>query len=118
MRQYGEVPALLSTASPPAVSSATGLGTGGGVGLDARLSPNGGQSFGQFLVYAGQDAAVGGSLVITYAQTPPTMFYAPSEAFTGFAVAGQGTTTHTLTWSNKLSPNKPHQIGYEWSVSK
>lgn len=117
MRQYGSVPPILSTAQAPAVSAATGLGTGG-AGVQSQGSPSDGQGFGQVVVTAGLNAAVGGSVVLSYGSIPPTMFYAPSEAFQGFAVAGQGTATHTLTWTNQLSPNQPHRIAYEWSVSR
>jgi hypothetical protein len=112
------VPPILSTAQPPAVSAVTGLGTGGGAGVQSQLAPSDGQGAGQVLVRAGQDAALGGSVTLAYPQTPPTMFYAPSEAFQDFAVAGQGTSTHTLSWTNALSPNQVHAIAYQWSVSQ
>lgn len=113
MRQYGEVPPVLSTALAPAISAATGLGTGGGAGVQ---TPDG-QGWGAVIVRAGPGAPAGGSLTLVYPQTPPAMFYGPSEAFGTLAVAGQGTTTHVLSWTGTLTPNQPHRIAYEWGSS-
>lgn len=117
MRQYGMALPILSTAQPPAVSSATGLGTGGGAGVQSQLAPTDGQGAGFVELSAGVDAATGGSIVLTYPQTPPTMFYSAPEALPGFSVAGQGTTTHTLSWTGK-PPAGRHRIAYQWSVSQ
>lgn len=114
MRQYGEVPPWLSPAVAPAVSATTGLGTGGGAGVQ---TPDG-QGFGSIIVAAGPDAAVGGSITLVYATTPPTMFYAASDAFGTLTVTGQGTTTHTLTWTAKPSNRSDHLISYEWATSQ
>lgn len=118
MRQYGMVPPILSTAQPPAVSAATGLGTGGGAGVQSKGSPSDGQGFGHVDIQVGPNPATGGSIVLQFPTTPPTMVYLPDTVFAGFAVAGQGTQTHTLTWTNALLPNQRRRIDYEWSVSQ
>lgn len=118
MRNYGAVPPVLSTAQPPAVSATTGLGTGGGASVQSMGSPSDGQGFGQVVVAAGLNASAGGSVTLVYATTPPTIFYAGTEAFGTLTVTGQGTTTHVLSWSTTLSSRRDHMIAYEWAVSQ
>jgi len=119
MRQYGEVPPVLSTAQPPAVSATTGLGTGGGAAVQSKGSPSDGQGFGHINIQAGSNPSASWSITLSFPQTPPTLFFAgDSGAALTFTVSGQGTQTITLSGSTAFGPNRRHTIAYEWSVSQ
>lgn len=119
MRQYGSVPPVLSTAQPPAVSATSGLGTGGGAGVQSRSQPSDGQ--GQFSVNIvnGSAVSVGGSVTLIFPQTPPLLFIAGSEVF-GTITAPNNTgsnTTITISWTGTLAPFSRLQLNCEWASS-
>ena len=113
MRQYGEVPPWLSTAAAPAVSATTGLGTGGGAGVQTKD----GQGFGTVEIVAGNNAAVGGSVVLAFPSLPPLMFFSTTDAFGALSSANNPSTSITISWTAQLKPGR-HIINYEWAVSK
>lgn len=119
MRQYGEVPPWLSSAAAPAVTSTSGLGTGGGAGVFSED----GQGFGRILVNPGKSPSASGNVVITFPATPPLLFIAPSDPddFGTFTVTNNdgAHTSITLSWTGaKLVGGKKYTIAYEWNVSK
>lgn len=116
MRQYGEVPPWLSTAAAPAVSATTGLGTGGGAGVQTKD----GQGFGAVEIIVGSNPSVGGSVALVFPQQPPVLFFSATDGFgTLSATNNDGAhTTITLNWTAQLQPGSRQSIQYEWSVSK
>lgn len=117
MRQYGEVPPVLSTIPAPTLSAVTGLGTGGGAGVFAP----GNSGYGYIDVMAGADATTGGSLVMNFAGgvAPPTLFLSAPATFGTLTITNNATTAITVAWSGKPSSANPkHRITYEWAVSK
>lgn len=120
MRYYGSVPPVLSTAQAPAVSATTGLGTGGGAGVFSKGTPADGQGFGWIELFAGVDAATGGSVTLVFATTPPLLFLSPNTASFGTLSAPNNDGAHTtivVSWTGKLAAGR-HRIDYEWSVSQ
>lgn len=116
MRQFGEVPPWLSTASAPAVSSVTGLGTGGGAGVQTKD----GQGFGAVEIVTGSNPSAGGSVVLAFAQQPPIMFFGATDGF-GTLTATNNDGAHmsiTLNWTAQLPPGRRLSIHYEWANSK
>lgn len=113
MRQYGEVPPWLSAAAAPQVSATTGLGTGGGAGVQTQDA----QGFGSVFVQVGSNPSGSGSITLVFATTPPTMFFSWDSDVT-LSVSGQGTTSITLSWASTLQAGRKNVISYEWSVSK
>lgn len=113
MRQYGELPPWLSTAAAPAVSAVTGLGTGGGAGVQTKD----GQGFGEVCIVAGSNPSVGGSVVLAFAQVPPLMFFGAADGFGVLTATNNPSAAITLTWTAQLKPGR-HVIAYEWSNSK
>lgn len=114
MNSAGKARPVVTNAAP-AVSSATGLGTGGGAGVAENL----GDGWGEINVKAGQGATSGPVLVLKYGTTPMTMTYAHESDLGTLVISGQGTATHTLTFSNaKLTAGAVYRVGYEWGVSK
>jgi len=117
MRQYGEVPAWLSTAAAPKVSAVSGLGTGGGAGVFTAD----GQCFGTVEIQAGSNPSNGGSVTLVFAQQPPVMFFSPNRDGMGTLVATDNDGAHTtivLTWSGRLAVGQKYSISYEWAVSQ
>lgn len=116
MRQYGEVPPVLSTNAAPQVSATSGLGTGGG----AAVQTKDGQGFGEVLVTSGSNPSAGGSVTLTFAQTPPVLFLAGDEAFGALTAANNdgAHTTFAISWATTLPPNRALRLAYEWSVSQ
>ena len=112
MRQAGNAPGVLAAANPPAVSAATGLGTGGGASV--RVDD---PSEGAIVLRAGLDATTGGSVTLKFASAPPTLFIAGHDGFGTVSVSGQGTTTVTVNWTGKLAAGE-HRLAYEWATMK
>lgn len=109
MRAAYEQPAVLAAANVPSIKSTTGLGTGGGASLSA---PFGGVS-GDVLIQVGSNPSAGGTVVLTFPGTPPTLFVAGSE---GLSTVTQGTVANdvTLTWAGTPRLNSKALIHYEW----
>lgn len=121
MRQYGEVPPVLSTAQPPAVSATTGLGTGGGAGVHSKGSPSDGQGFGVINLVVGSNPSVGGSVTVIFAQQPPLLFIAPNGDGLGTITAPNNDGSHTtitINWSAQPRANSRMAIDYEWASSR
>lgn len=110
MRQAGETKAIPGSVAPPKVSAATGLGTGGGASVQSELADEG-----RIVLVAGGNASVGGSVTLKFAAIPPSLFIGAHDGFGAVSVAGQGTTTVTLTWTAKLAPGV-HHMTYEWAA--
>lgn len=120
MRQYGEVPPTLSTAAAPSVSTTTGLGTGGGASVQTKGLPSDGQGFGDVVVMSGSNPSSSGSVVLTFPQTPPILFFAADEGFGALTVTGNdgAHTSITVAWSVTLPKSRRLGIHYEWNVSQ
>ena len=111
MRKAASAPAVLSAALPPAISATTGLGTGGG----AAVQPTD-PSEGVIRVLAGPNASAGGSVTLTFAVSPPTLFVGGAgDKFGAISIAGQGTTSVTVSWTAQL-PQGEHRLDYEWAT--
>lgn len=119
MRQYGSVPPVLSVAQPPAVSAATGLGTGGGAGIHSRLQPSDGQGAFTVRLLTGSNPSVGGSVTIVFATQPPILFIAGTDGF-GTITAPNNDGAHTtivISWTAQLAPNAHVPLHLEWASS-
>lgn len=116
MRQYGEIPPWLSTAAAPAVSSTTGLGTGGG----AAVQTKDGQGFGEVRIYVGSNPSTGGQIILTFPQTPPVLFISGDDGFGTLTVTNNdgAHTAITVAWAAKPPPNVQLRLQYEWATSK
>jgi hypothetical protein len=114
MRQYGDVPAWLSTAAAPMVLQTTGLGVGGGASVQSKD----GQCFGEVFVQTGAAPAASGSVVLSFPQTQPTMFFSGDEEFGALTIGAQGVTPIAIGWNLTLPPRRLLRLQYEWSVSK
>ena len=113
MRQYGEVPPWLAAANYPALSVISGLGTGGGASLVGPLP----QGFGDVLLIGGAAAPAGGSVKLTFAAPPPTLFTTGDEAL-GVITAVVAGPAVTLSWTGTLRQGRRHLLHYEWNVSR
>jgi len=115
MRQYGEVPPWLAAENTPAVSSVSGLGTGGSAAV--QTTDSGG--FGNVNVWIGANANASWSIVLTFPSTPPALFIAGDDAFGPIT---QSTSGNNVTLAGDAAKfvytGKPLTIHYEWSVSK
>lgn len=110
MRQYGDLPPWLAALNTPQVSAVTGLGAGGGAGVQ---TPDSG-GFGEVRLLAGSNPSEGGSIDLTFPDTPPALFIAGSE---GLGTLGQSTTDNvvTITWDGTPVAGTVQTIHYEWS---
>lgn len=115
MRQYGEVPPWKAAENTPKVSATSGLGTGGGAGVQ---TPDSG-GFGNVRVKVGLGFSAVWSVVLTFPSAPQTLFISGDDAF--------GPITQTVNGNDvTLSGNaatfgltgKYYHLTYEWSVSK
>jgi hypothetical protein len=94
----------------PIVVSATGLGSGGGVGLGA----NSDSAWGIINVFVGLGAATTGTIILQWPVTPPTLQF--TAAFATLAVIGANPYTITWTAPAPMLPNsKPHALAYQWA---
>ncbi len=110
MRQYGEIPPWNATANTPAVSDTVGLGTGGGAAVQ---TPDSG-GFGDIFVDVGTDPDDGGSVDLTFPDTPPDLFLSGSE---GLGTIAQSTTDDvvTISWDGTPQASTRQFIHYEWA---
>lgn len=113
MRAAGEARQSLAAVAAPAVSAATGLGTGGGAAVQAEDDP----TDARVRVIAGPNAAIGGSVTLKFAAAPPTLAVMGSDRFGTISVTGQGTTSVTISWTAKLAQGE-HTLAFEWSARK
>ena len=115
MRQYGEVPPWLAAENTPAVSSVSGLGTGGSAAVQ---TPDSG-GFGNVNVWIGTNPNTSWNIVLAFPSTPPTLFVAGDDAFGPMT---QVTSGNNVTLSGNaakfIRTGQPLTIHYEWSVSK
>lgn len=120
MRQYGEVPPVLSTAQPPQVSATSGLGTGGGASVQSKGSPSDGQGFGDVFVTIGSNPSAGGSVELTFAETPPVLFFSADEAFGALTITGNDGMTDVILieWAGTPQLGQRFLIHYEWETSQ
>lgn len=111
---YEPVPSQAAS-NTPAVSSTSGLGTGGGAGVQTSYSGG----YGDISVFFGTGATASGNVAITFPSTPPTLFISGSGAFGALAQATVGNVV-TISWTaaNPRQGSKPHNIHYEWSASQ
>lgn len=110
MRQYGAIPAPNAADNTPKVSAVTGLGTGGGAGVQTPDSGN----FGQVDINVGSNPSVGGSVDLTFPSTPPTLFIAGSQ---DLGAVSQSTLVNvvTISWAGQPQKLTKQTIHYEWA---
>jgi hypothetical protein len=98
---------------PPAVSSATGFGTGGGAGIASQADG----AIGDVPCVVGKSPSATGTVVLVFPSTPPTLFWTAD----GWATLSVGNTglTYTVTWTRTrtLVPGETVNIHYEWNVA-
>jgi len=111
VRQYGFVPSPLAASNTPGVSATTGLGTGGGAGVQTPDSGN----FGDVFVYAGSGVATSGSVALTFPGTPPAMFISGDPLFGTITQATVGSVL-TISWTGATlkARSTPYVLHYEW----
>lgn len=114
MRQYGEVPPVLSTDPAPRVESTAGLGTGGGAGVQ---TPDG-SGFGGISIMTGSSPLANGNVQVGFSASPPALFISLPDDF-GTQTIVQAGSELTIAWSGAtLLPNHRYRIHYEWSISQ
>lgn len=114
LRQFGSVPQVLASNNVPAVGNVTGLGPGGGAGVQIGAT-NG--NYGSIDIIAGSNPANGGSVTLVFPGTPPTLFVAGSD---GFGTITQSTSGDLIEidWSAKLQAGRRYKINFQWATSK
>lgn len=107
---YSLVP-WLAPLNTPAILSTSGLGTGGGAGINTADSGG----FGDVNVFFGVGATTSGNVVLAFPSTPPTLFISTAGAF-GTVTQATVSNNVTISWTGaKPSPgSKIHNIHYEW----
>jgi len=110
MRRYGYIPAPNAPANTPAVIDTSGLGTGGGAGVQTPDSGN----FGEIIVDIGSAPGAGGYVTIAFPDTPPALFISGSE---GLGALTQETDTNnvTISWEGTAPALTRQFIHYEWA---
>lgn len=112
---YEPIP-WLAADNTPAVSATSGLGTGGGAGVQTPDS----SGFGDIYVYVGAGVATSGSVALTFPNTPPTLFISADQAF-GTLTQATVSDVVTISWTGAAfkSPGggKKYNIHYEWLTS-
>lgn len=96
---------------PPVMSSATGLGAGGGVAVDGRSDA----SYGHLRVFVGLAPSATGVIVVSWSTLPqPTQWTCD---WATLVVAGTTPTTITWTALNPLvTSSRPLRIDWRWTV--
>jgi hypothetical protein len=112
MRNAYEPPPWLAPQNTPKVASVTGLGTGGGAGVQTADS----DGFGAVRVFAGPDATAGGTIVLAFPSPPVVLFMSAPESFGTLSQIPSGNQI-TVSWTGTPRAGM-HQINYEWSVSR
>lgn len=116
MRKAYEPIPWLAALNTPAISAATGLGTGGGAGVQTSDS----SGFGDVFIYIGPGFTANGTIALTFPSAPPTLFISGDAAFGTLSQATVGNVV-TISWTAASFPSpgraKRHLIHYEWSLS-
>ena len=106
------VPTGATALQPPVMTSATGLGAGGGAAIDGRSDA----SYGHIRVFVGLAPATTGVITVTWPQAPA----APLQWSCDWAtLVVTGTTSSVITWTavNPLVTNsRPLRIDWRWTV--
>ena len=110
MRNAYEPAPWLAASNTPAVKTTTGLGTGGGAGVN---TPDSG-GFGDVILQVGSNPSAGGTVVLTFPSTPPTLFISGSEDLGTVTQATVGNNV-TVTWGGTPRLNSNQYIHYEWA---
>jgi hypothetical protein len=98
------------------VLSTSGLGTGGGAGVNAQAGNSG---YGSVEVVTGSNPSASGNFQLSFGTAPPTLFFSGPEAFGTLAISNNPSTDITVAWTGAtLLPNKRYRFNYEWAVSK
>jgi hypothetical protein len=109
-------PAMTRPVNPgamPLVVSATGLGSGGGVGGGA----NSDAAWGHFHVYVGLAPAASGIIVVQWPLTPSS---APGFFADWASLIPTGANPYSIAWT-ALAPlvtnSKPLRLSYQWAIA-
>ncbi len=117
MRMAYEPPPWLAANNTPAISAASGLGTGGGAAV--QTADSGG--FGDVNVMVGKNYSAAGSVALTFPNTPPTLFISGEDAFGPVTQATVGNVV-TISWTaahfSAPGGGKLYKLHYEWAVSQ
>jgi len=89
------------TISTPAVASTTGLGTGGGAGVENVV--NGGQS-GDVLIKIGPDYSAAGSIALDFLAPVSTCMVTGDQAFGALSTSIVGSVV-TISWTGAAFPS-------------
>ena len=113
LRQFGSIPQTLAANNVPVPGTVTGAGTGGGASIQIGQT-NGSQGY--IEVLAGSNPSAGGSVVMAFPSTPPTLFLAASpDSFGTISQATVGNNV-TVSWTGTLGASKRHRIAYQWAT--
>jgi len=106
VRYAYELPPILNTDPAPQVSAVTGAG-------GASVQTPDGTGYGSVLVYG---AGASGSVALTFASAPPTLFVAGSDAFGTITQNTVGNVV-TISWTGGRASESgnPRVISYEWA---
>jgi hypothetical protein len=116
MRQYKTIPPWLAPLNTPKIGVVTGLGIGGGAGVDTADSGG----FGDILVFAGKGALGIGQVGLTFPAIPAPLFVSGEAAFGTITQATVGNIV-TISWTGanfQARAAHPYKIHYEWLVSQ
>jgi hypothetical protein len=113
MRSAYEPAPWLAPLNTPSVSAATGLGTGGGAGVQTPDS----SGFGSVVVIIGTGWTSNGSVALQFPSTPPNLFLSGSQSFGTLSQNTVGNVV-TISWIGASFVPGRHLLQYEWSVSK
>lgn len=112
MRSNGE-PTPLPDGNAPAVSAASGLGTGGGAGVFTPI----GSGWGNVECQIGASPSASGSVTLVFPSAPPAMFVSGDMSF-GTVTGSLVGSTLTISWSGgNLKPGSRPKLHYEWNTS-
>ena len=113
MRQYKQMPPVLNPNPAPQISGTSGLGTGGGAGVQ---TPDG-SGWGNVIVKMGRNPSTGGSVSLTFSSVPPAMFVSGPEEMGTVTQSLLGSVL-TILWTAKPPANSTCVLSYEWNVSQ
>lgn len=115
LRQFGSVAQVLAANNVPILGAVNGLGTGGGASIQIGETQG---DFGYIEVMAGSNPSTGGSVIMVFPSTPPTLFLAGSpDAFGTISQVTAGNYV-AVSWTGKPQASKRDRIAYQWATSK